>query len=152
MDRTDHGRRAQARLTWVLAAAWQLAGCTPPPAGPPARPVAADAGAAAAVGGFPAALQALGTEPFWSVRLDGSQLTYTSPELPAGITVELDSRQQSGPGLQAAARLDGQPVRLTLGPGPCSDGMSDTVYPWTAQWQHGGIQLRGCARPHPPPR
>jgi uncharacterized membrane protein len=41
----------------------------------------------------------------------------------------------------------GAPFILRVSPGKCSDGMSDTVYPFTAVLTVSGQTERGCARP-----
>jgi uncharacterized membrane protein len=42
--------------------------------------------------------------------------------------------------------LDGKALRLTVTKGPCSDGMSDTVYPFSVDRLLGNDLQRGCAR------
>lgn len=131
-------------MAWVLA----LAGCSQT-AAPPAGPAADGAGAAtaaASAAGFPAALQALGNEPFWSVQVDGSRLHWSSPDKPDGLSAEVQRREQDGV-LTLTGSLEGKPVTLEVRAGQCSDGMSDTVYPWQASWRQGDTTLGGCARP-----
>jgi len=89
-------------------------------------------------------VQALGTEPFWSVEITPSTLTYSSPEGPPR------SGPNSGPVVQGttavyASTLDDQPIEVTLIATECSDGMSDRTYPLTAMVKLGETTLNGCA-------
>jgi uncharacterized membrane protein len=91
-------------------------------------------------------LQALGTEPFWSVYVEDQGLRYTTPEnlkgtrFPARRTTEGEAQVWSG-------TYEGGPFTLRIAPGTCSDGMSDTVYPYSAQVTLAGEIRKGCARP-----
>lgn len=93
---------------------------------------------------MPAQLRAIGTEPFWSVTVDGTALTWTTPENVAGT--RLQSRRSDTDG---AARFEadagGTRYVLVLTPVPCSDGMSDRLHAYSATWTVGTHVLRGCA-------
>ncbi|KRG74522.1 hypothetical protein ABB30_13595 [Stenotrophomonas ginsengisoli] len=114
----------------------------PPPAPPAPTSAAVDAAAASAL---PLKFVAFGNEPFWSVRVDGDALHWSSPENMDGIDFTASTevlplqRRYNG-------QLQGQAVSLTLGAGPCSDGMSDQVHPWRVSWSIYGRVLEGCAR------
>lgn len=90
-------------------------------------------------------LQALGNEPFWSVEVTGAQLRYSTPENQAG-TAFAARRTTEGPASVWSGTLEGQSFVLRIAPGTCSDGMSDTVYAYTAQVGFGDTTLSGCAR------
>ena len=93
----------------------------------------------------PAKLRATGTEPFWGASVDGANLVYTTPEFPSGIRVTVIRRD--GPGTATfTGNLDGKPLTLTIEQGPCSDGMSDTIYPMTARREIGPDTEQGCAK------
>ncbi len=90
-------------------------------------------------------VRALGTEPFWSVELTGTEMVYTSPEPPEhrapqpepviqGTTATLESRTTAG-----------LTFSITLVATECSDGMSDRTYPLTAMVRIGETSLSGCA-------
>lgn len=89
--------------------------------------------------------QALGTEPFWSVEVLPGQMRYSDPENIAGTTFPV-TEAQAGGGTRYSGSLNGQPVSLLVQPGTCSDGMSDTVYPWKAALTIGERTEQGCAR------
>lgn len=144
----------------LLIAALALAGCgqktpepevvtvdleaapdVPPPPVPEAAPTATPTASAPAEQSF----QALGTEPFWSVFVEGPRLRYTTPEnikgtdFPARRSVEGEAQVWTG-------TFEGSAFTLRIAPGTCSDGMSDTVYSYTAMVAFAGKTLNGCAR------
>lgn len=95
---------------------------------------------------LPARFAALGTEPFWAAKVDGNRLTYSTPEDPDGRSGAV-VRTSHGDRVELDATLAGQRLTLTVSAGPCSDGMSDTVYPFTVRRRLGEDDQRGCARP-----
>jgi uncharacterized membrane protein len=112
---------------------------SPPPSTAPVAPT--PAGLA-----LPARFTALGTEPFWAAKVDGARLTYSTPEDQAGQAVAV-ARTSHGAAVEVAGTLAGKRLTLTLSAGPCSDGMSDTVYPFAVRRRLGDDEQRGCARP-----
>lgn len=125
----------------ALAAAIALCACSPSPEAeksiapanpPPAPPATPDA--------FAGDINALGTEPFWAVEVRETTLKLSRPGETDFVApnpqpkVEGDKASWSGNGLT-----------LTLTEAPCSDGMSDRTYPWTAQAVYAGATLSGCA-------
>jgi uncharacterized membrane protein len=109
-----------------------IAAATPPPA----RPAAPD---------LPAKFRATGTEPFWGAKVDGNSLSYSTPEYPEGMPVPVTRTVQDG-SVTFSGTIDGKPLQLAVSAGPCSDGMSDTVYPWSVTRTIGPDIQRGCAR------
>ena len=109
----------------------------PPPA--PAEP-------AAAALRLPARFTALGTEPFWGAKVDGARLTYTTPEDQVGRPIAV-ARTSQGGSVEFDATLAGNRLTLSVSAGPCSDGMSDTVYPFAVRRRLGDDEQHGCARP-----
>ncbi|QIL01604.1 hypothetical protein G7078_01555 [Sphingomonas sinipercae] len=92
-------------------------------------------------------LRGTGTEPFWSTRIQGRCVTYSTPENQAGTRVwtKFAGTGESG---TWSGMLDGRPFVLKTKPdAKCSDGMSDTVYPIAVSLTVGGEQRSGCARP-----
>lgn len=144
-----HALRGHTLASLGLVAALALAGCNPsvePQVAPPAGGASGPAVPASQAAVFPAALQALGNEPFWSVQVDGAQLRWSSPENIEGIGLTAQ-REDGDDGLYLRGQMAGQAVQLHVQAGSCSDGMSDTVYPWRATWTQGGTVFKGCARP-----
>ena len=93
--------------------------------------------------------KALGTEPFWAATIDGRCVTYSTPDDQKGTRIW--TRFGSGPagGIWTGA-FQGKPFVLRTepaGPGGCSDGMSDRVYPLEARLTVAGEERRGCAHP-----
>ena len=131
-------RRLFAALS-VLA----LAACSPAeaPAPPPAAPEPAPV-----LGGVDLAkpVRALGTEPFWSVELTGTEMVYTTPEPPGQRAPQPDPVVQGTTATWEAETADGTALRVTLIATECSDGMSDRLYPLTARVELGEETLNGC--------
>lgn len=96
----------------------------------------------------PDRLQALGTEPFWSVDLSGSQLVYRTPDDQTGRQITA-SREDSAISSTWTGMLDGKPFELSIVPEKCSDGMSDTEYPFSAGLKTNDGMRHGCARSRP---
>lgn len=77
---------------------------------------------------------ARGTEPFWAVSIYGGTLMLERPDAPSQhFPVSRDGNRYSGEGIQ-----------MTLAAGPCSDGMSDRIYPEKVQIALSGAVLKGC--------
>lgn len=94
---------------------------------------------------LPEPLRAVGTEPFWAATLAGGRLTYSTPEDQAGTTITV--RRSGEPGAAVfSGTFAGAPLRMRVTPGPCSDGMSDTVYSYTVELTVRAELRRGCAR------
>jgi uncharacterized membrane protein len=94
---------------------------------------------------IPSRLQALGTEPFWNVRIDGARLVYTTPEDQKGQMITA-ARDDTSVASTWTGQLAGKPVEVSIVPEKCSDGMSDTEYPFSAWLKLGGTMRHGCAR------
>lgn len=85
----------------------------------------------------------LGTEPFWGGAVTGDQMTYETPEKPAGERITV-ARFAGRGGLSFNGKLAGSDLTMTITPGTCSDGMSDRRYPFTVTLQIGDELRNGC--------
>ena len=85
-----------------------------------------------------------GTEPFWSVEIEGDEATFSSPENLEGTSFPVE-RFAGLNGISFSGRLEGESFDAMVTPGDCSDGMSDRTYPYTATLLVGGEQRQGCA-------
>ena len=90
------------------------------------------------------AVNAIGTEPFWRLRVERGTLTYTTPEDLDGTATQVERFAGRG-GLSFSGTLGGQQLDLAITPGECSDGMSDRTYPFHATLALGTDQRSGCA-------
>lgn len=88
--------------------------------------------------------RAFGTEPFWNVNVEGSTLTYTTPEDQAGMVMQGERHAVTG-GVEVTGEHEGKAFTLSVGEGMCSDGMSDNQYTLIATFRYGDIDYRGCA-------
>ena len=133
----------RAFFPFALLVGAGLAACSEPTV-KRSEPAAAPA-PAAVLGGIDLTqpIHALGTEPFWSLDITPSAITYTSPNGPPRTAAN------PGPVMQGTiATWTGTgdtPMTVTLIATECSDGMSDRTYPLTAQVEMGGTKLSGCA-------
>ena len=143
-----------ARLPVLILA---LAGCgerapAPPPPSPasvasPAAPAPAPRRLPPEPGlALPGRFTALGTEPFWAAAVDGDSLRYRTPEDQAGQQIAV-TRRAAGESVVVTGTLGEAPLRLAVTAGPCSDGMSDAIYPYMAELTIAGRSATGCARP-----
>ena len=105
----------------------------------------ADLAADPAQTGVPGQFTALGTEPFWAAKVDGGVLLYQTPEDQAGQRVAV-TRRVAGGRSEFSGSMGGAPLILIVGAGPCSDGMSETVYSHSAELRIGPQILKGCAK------
>ena len=112
---------------------------------PQPAPKPAPATASAVPAPPPQNFQALGNEPFWSFEVLPGKLIYSSPEVQQGMVI---AARFSGEGkrLRFSGTMQGKPVVLTIEPGTCSDGMSDTDYAYKASFAWGEQTEQGCAR------
>lgn len=132
------------RILLVALSALAFAACSPaaeseaPPAPPEPAPV---------LGGVDLGqpVRALGTEPFWSVELTGTEMVYTAPEPPEQRAPQPDPVVQGTTAVWEAETADGVALSVTLIATECSDGMSDRTYPLTAMVRLGDRELTGCA-------
>ncbi|MEP2735756.1 MAG: hypothetical protein ABJP34_05610 [Erythrobacter sp.] len=84
-----------------------------------------------------------GTEPFWGAEINGSELTYSTPDNIDGTLTTVERFAGNG-GLSFSGELNGAALNATVTPGTCSDGMSDFSYPFTATMMLGDRLLQGC--------
>ncbi|MXP45618.1 COG3650 family protein [Allopontixanthobacter sediminis] len=84
-----------------------------------------------------------GTEPFWGGQVEGTMLTYSTPENIDGETIAI-KRFAGNHGLGLSGKLGEAAFDMTVTPGECSDGMSDRVYPFTVTLSIDGEMREGC--------
>jgi uncharacterized membrane protein len=93
--------------------------------------------------------EARGNEPFWNVRITGSEAVFRSPEAPEGVAYGEGRWQVIEDGWRFDARHTGAAQKSALAvqvhPGRCLDGMSGARYPFRAVLQRDGLRAEGCA-------
>lgn len=88
--------------------------------------------------------RAFGTEPFWSVRVIGNHLVFSTPENPDGVN--LTAKHSMPGGVDHFDSMDGSnSFDLDIHPEQCNDGMSDKQYELTSRFRYGAINYVGCA-------
>ena len=89
-----------------------------------------------------ATYRALGTEPFWSLELNGREMVFTEANAPGQRIVEPQLRAIHG---FAGDIYQGRRINLNIVHGQrCSDGMSDRVYPDKVQVRVDDRSFEGC--------
>ena len=93
-------------------------------------------------------IRAVGTEPFWSARINGRCVQYSHMEDPKGTRVwARHSRNEAGEFWLGT--LNGKVFQLSLrNETTCSDGMSDKLYPFSVELSIGTELRKGCAEPN----
>ena len=89
-------------------------------------------------------ITALGNEPFWSARIEGDTLSYSTPDNIDGDQIDVTRFAGNG-GLGISGELQGAQLNMAVTSGECSDTMSDRTYPFTVTLTIGEAQLNGCA-------
>ena len=123
----------------LTAAIFVLAGCTPATDGIDPEGRTFDAVAPSEV------VTMMGTEPFWTLRIEDDAAVWMTPDSPGGTRFAV-SRFAGNNGLGFSGTLDGEPFTATLTPGECSDGMSNRRFPFVATIALGQDILEGCGQ------
>jgi uncharacterized membrane protein len=88
--------------------------------------------------------RARGNEPGWSVDVQPSGVIIQRPGAEP-VTAEYQPLEKLDAGVRRFVNeMPNGKVEFTLTPGICSDGMSDTVYGWTASLKVGDEAMAGC--------
>jgi uncharacterized membrane protein len=87
---------------------------------------------------------AIGTEPFWAVKVRADSVSLARPDYPEVTTANPGVRADGEQGVWDGAAGERRLV-LRLTPGECTDGMSDRRYGYAAEVWIDGETLRGCA-------
>lgn len=112
----------------------------PAPAGPdPAPP------APVASGPYDGEMRAVGTEPFWGLRISATEITLERPDFPSSQGPNPGFVLEDGRAVWRTRTADGGDLMVSLWQEPCSDGMSDLAYAYQARVQSGDETLSGCA-------
>jgi uncharacterized membrane protein len=85
-----------------------------------------------------------GAEPFWGGTVTGTEIRYMTPEKQFGELISVTAAHNAEQQVYTGS-LGGRPFVLTLSRGPCSNGMSDHSYAYTATLRVRGETRRGCA-------
>lgn len=86
---------------------------------------------------------ARGNEPFWSVRSGQDGVVLERPGV-AAISGPFNGVTESNGGRRIESETPFGPLVVQLTPVPCSDGMSDSIYGWTAKATLRNEEWSGC--------
>ena len=91
-----------------------------------------------------------GTEPFWAISMEPDAIIYSEPGTEKLYFPYQDPiEQEKGTLVFKTYIQEGNKstrLQIILTKEECSDGMSDTVYPYTAEVELDGKPLKGCAK------
>jgi uncharacterized membrane protein len=90
-------------------------------------------------------IKGVGTEPFWSARIEGRCVTYMTPEDQKGTRIWTRFTGSGEQGVWTGFFADQRFVLRTRPEPGCSDGMSDRRYPLAVSLTVAGEQRTGCA-------
>jgi uncharacterized membrane protein len=92
-------------------------------------------------------LKVVGTEPFWTLQVSQRGFIYQTPEVSqrklSNYVSPLKAQGRPADVLQVYRMQNNN--TLIIQKGSCSDGMSDTTYPYSAVLMMGRKVLSGCA-------
>ena len=88
--------------------------------------------------------KASGTEPFWWADISANSTTFTRPGDDGIIEKVYQTAQEEKDDMTVIKDAKGE-FFITLKKEPCSDGMSDIVYTYSASVAVGAENLKGCA-------
>ena len=86
-----------------------------------------------------------GNEPFWAIAVTPALLDYSGVDRPQETAANPGPVVTTAVATYTVTTSLTHPLVVVLTPGPCSDGMSETVYPLTATVIRPGETLTGCA-------
>lgn len=86
----------------------------------------------------------VGTEPFWNVKVEASGITFLLMGEEAVAYPYKAARKQGAAQIYETA-AQGSRLKLSITEEGCSDGMSDTHYPYKVTVEKDGTTYQGCA-------
>lgn len=86
-----------------------------------------------------------GNEPFWAIAVTSATLDYNGVDRPQETAANPGPQVTTAVATFTVTTSLSNPLVVILTPGPCSDGMSETVYPLNATVIRPGETLTGCA-------
>ncbi|MBX9802674.1 MAG: hypothetical protein K2Y04_07900 [Caulobacteraceae bacterium] len=86
-----------------------------------------------------------GNEPFWAIAVTPATLDYSGVDRPQETAAKPGPQVTSTVATLTVTTSLNNPLVIVLTVGPCSDGMSETVYPLNATVIRPGETLTGCA-------
>jgi uncharacterized membrane protein len=96
-------------------------------------------------------LSCMGTEPFWDISTDANgSLAFDSPQTEENkLYPQTTLKNAAGTGEDFAFQVDardeaGSSLKLNVVKTECNNGMSDTIYSYTALVDVDGVLLFGC--------
>jgi uncharacterized membrane protein len=88
-----------------------------------------------------------GGDPYWSVEIDKDKyILFKSPSLPRPVIVPIEKPITTKDSTVYSINTDGgTPLKVSVAPGFCTDGLSDHIYEYRMTVAYKGVTYRGCA-------
>lgn len=86
----------------------------------------------------------IGTEPFWNVKVEASGITFLLMGEEA-VAYPYKAARKQGAARVYETSAQGSRLKLSITEEGCSDGMSDTHYPFKVTVEKDGTTYQGCA-------
>jgi uncharacterized membrane protein len=94
-------------------------------------------------------VEILGTsgDPYWSVEIDKDKyILFKAPGFQRPVIVPIEKPQTTKDSLVYSINTDGgYPLKISIAPGFCTDGLSDHIYEYRMTVIYKGQTYRGCA-------
>lgn len=86
----------------------------------------------------------IGTEPFWNVKVEASGIRFQLAGEDA-VTYPYKAASRQGAAQVYETTAQGSRLKVSITQEGCSDGMSDTQYPYKVTVEKDGTTYQGCA-------
>lgn len=86
--------------------------------------------------------RALGTEPFWSLRVESDTILFEEANAPGVVISQPVTQRSSGP--DGSTYFGSARLKIWSKPARCSDGMSDRIFPLDVIVQVDERRFEGC--------
>lgn len=87
----------------------------------------------------------MGNEPFWSVQIKGSEITFRTPE-EGPVTYPFQAPREQGDQKTFISKSGNSSIKVSIREEPCMDTMSGEKFPYTVEVTRDGKLYRGCGK------
>ncbi len=91
------------------------------------------------------AYTAMGNEPFWSVQIKDSGITFRTPDKEP-VTYPYQPPQQRGSQKEFTSKTGNSSIKVLVKEEPCTDTMSGEKFPYTVEATKDGKTYYGCGK------
>lgn len=87
----------------------------------------------------------MGNEPFWSVQIKGSEITFRTPD-EGPVSYPYQAPQQRGNQQIFSSKAGSSNIQVTIKEEGCTDSMSGEQFPYTVEVSRDGKIFHGCGK------